>query len=100
MFPFQFLNEIAADTTATAGFHDMMSAMSGMSPDEIKEAIELLNKNTSSISETFNTIEASSSNINSAIVEILNGCEVTTLNIEEQSIRMVLSMLRSRTVLR
>ena len=39
MFPFQFLNEVAADTTATAGFHDMMSAMSGMSPDEIKEAI-------------------------------------------------------------
>ena len=39
MFPFQFLNEIAADTTATANFHDMMSAVSGMSPDEIKEAI-------------------------------------------------------------
>ena len=39
MFPFQFLNEVAADTTATANFHDMMSAVSGMSPDEIKEAI-------------------------------------------------------------
>ena len=39
MFPFQFLNEVAADTTVTANFHDMMSAFSGMSPDEIKEAI-------------------------------------------------------------
>ena len=39
MFPFQFLNEVAADTTATANFHDMMSAFSGMSPDEIKETI-------------------------------------------------------------
>ena len=42
MFPFQFLNEIAADTTAVAGFHDMMSTISGMSPDEIKEAITTL----------------------------------------------------------
>ena len=39
MFPFQFLNEVVADTTATANFHDMMSAFSGMSPDEIKETI-------------------------------------------------------------
>lgn len=52
---------------------------------EIRSAIELLNKNTSSISNTFNTIESSSSNISSAILEILNGCEVTTSNIEEQS---------------
>lgn len=42
MFPFQFLNEIAADTTATVGFHEMMSTVSGMSPDEIKEAITTL----------------------------------------------------------
>lgn len=53
--------------------------------NEIRSAIELLNKNTSSISNTFNTIELSSSNINSAILEILNGCEVTTSNIEEQN---------------
>lgn len=42
MYPFQFLSEIAADTTAVAGFHDMMSTISGMSPDEIKEAITTL----------------------------------------------------------
>lgn len=53
--------------------------------NEIRDAIELLNKNTSSISDTFNTIESSSSNISSAILEILNGCEVTTSNIEEQT---------------
>ena len=39
MFPFQFLNEIAAaDTLATANV-DFMSVISGMSPDEIKQAI-------------------------------------------------------------
>ncbi len=39
MFPFQFLNEIvAADTLATAG-SDFMSTISGMSPDEIKQAV-------------------------------------------------------------
>lgn len=53
--------------------------------NEIRDAIELLNKNTTSISGTFNTIESSSSNISSAILEILNGCEVTTSNIEEQN---------------
>ncbi|WP_066892772.1 methyl-accepting chemotaxis protein [Clostridium nigeriense] len=52
---------------------------------EIRTAIDLLNKNTSSISDTFNTIETSSGNISSAILEILNGCEVTTSNIEEQN---------------
>lgn len=52
---------------------------------EIRSAIELLNKNTSSISETFNTIESSSTDISSAILEILNGCESTTSNIEEQN---------------
>ena len=39
MFPFQFLNEIAAaDTLATAS-SDFMSTISGMSPDEIKQAV-------------------------------------------------------------
>ncbi|GAA0826050.1 methyl-accepting chemotaxis protein [Clostridium tertium] len=52
---------------------------------EIRSAIELLNKNTSSISETFNTIESSSTDISGAILEILNGCESTTSNIEEQN---------------
>lgn len=52
---------------------------------EIRSAIESLNKNTSSISGTFNTIESSSTDISSAILEILNGCESTTSNIEEQN---------------
>ena len=39
MFPFQFLNTVAADTTAVVGFHEMMSTLSGMSPDEIRQAI-------------------------------------------------------------
>lgn len=42
MFPFQFLNEVAADTVATAGFSEMMSTISGMSPDEIKQALTAL----------------------------------------------------------
>ncbi|GAA0085153.1 methyl-accepting chemotaxis protein [Clostridium sp. MB05] len=52
---------------------------------EIRGAIELLDKNTVSISGTFNTIEESSSDISRAILEILNGCESTTSNIEEQN---------------
>lgn len=39
MFPFQFLNEVVADTVATAGATDFMSTLSGMSPDEIKQAV-------------------------------------------------------------
>ena len=39
MFPFQFLNEVAADTVATAGFSDIMATVSGMSPEEIKQAV-------------------------------------------------------------
>ena len=40
MFPFQFLNELAvADTVSTANFHDSLSALSGMSPDEIRQTI-------------------------------------------------------------
>ncbi len=39
MFPFQFLNEVVADTVATAGTSDFMSTLSGMSPDEIKQAV-------------------------------------------------------------
>ena len=40
MFPFQFLNEVAvADTVATAGFSDALSTISGMSPDEIRQAL-------------------------------------------------------------
>lgn len=52
---------------------------------EIRSAIELLNKNTASIYNTFSTIESSSSDISSSILEILNGCESTTSNIEEQN---------------
>lgn len=52
---------------------------------EIRSVIESLNKNTASISDTFNTIESSSTDISSAILEILNGCESTTSNIEEQN---------------
>lgn len=52
---------------------------------EIRSAIELLNKNTALIYNTFGTIETSSSDISSAILEILNGCESTTSNIEEQN---------------
>ena len=44
MLPFQFLNEVAADTTATAGFHDMMSAMSGMSRIIITTSTRLMTK--------------------------------------------------------
>lgn len=51
----------------------------------IKEAIELLNKNTQSISGFFATIESSSSNIQSAIGEILNGCENSTASIDDQN---------------
>ena len=40
MFPFQFLNELAvADTVSSANFHDSLSALSGMSPDEIRQTI-------------------------------------------------------------
>ena len=39
MLPLQFLNAIAADTTNVVGFHEMMSAVSGMSPDEIRQTI-------------------------------------------------------------
>ena len=40
MFPFQFLNELAvADTVSAANFHDSLSALSGMSPDEIRQTI-------------------------------------------------------------
>ena len=39
MFPFQFLNEVVADTVATAGATDFMSTLSGMRPDEIKQAV-------------------------------------------------------------
>ncbi len=39
MFPFQFLNEVVADTVATAGATDFMSTLSGMSPNEIKQAV-------------------------------------------------------------
>ena len=39
MLPFQFLNTVAADTTNVVGFHEMMSTLSGMSPDEIRQTI-------------------------------------------------------------
>lgn len=39
MFPLQFLDAIAADTTNVVGFHEMMSTLSGMSPDEIRQTI-------------------------------------------------------------
>ena len=40
MVPFQFLNELAvADTVSSANFHDSLSALSGMSPDEIRQTI-------------------------------------------------------------
>ena len=40
MFPFQFLTEIAAtDTVTAAGFSEVISTVSGMSPDEIRQAI-------------------------------------------------------------
>ena len=40
MLSFLFLNEVAAaDTTATAGFSEMMSTISGMSAEEIKQAV-------------------------------------------------------------
>ena len=41
MFNFQFLNQIlaAADTTATATVTETLSSVSGMSPDEIKQAV-------------------------------------------------------------
>lgn len=39
MLPLQFLNAIAADTTKVVGFHEVMSAVSGMSPDEIRQTI-------------------------------------------------------------
>lgn len=43
MFTFQFLNAVATDTLATApGISEMMSTVSGMSPDEIKAAITSL----------------------------------------------------------
>lgn len=40
MFLFQFLNEVAAtDSVATAGASDMLSSISGMSADEIKQVV-------------------------------------------------------------
>lgn len=40
MFLFQFLNEVAAtDSVATAGATDMLSSISGMSADEIKQVV-------------------------------------------------------------
>lgn len=39
MFLFQFLNEVVADSVATAGASDFMSTLSGMSPEEIKQAV-------------------------------------------------------------
>ena len=51
----------------------------------VKDAIELLNKNTQSISGFFTTIESSSSDIQSAIGEILNGCENSTESIDKQN---------------
>ncbi|AYE35510.1 methyl-accepting chemotaxis protein [Clostridium septicum] len=51
----------------------------------VKDAIELLNKNTQSISCFFTTIESSSSDIQSAIGEILNGCENSTKSIDKQN---------------
>ncbi|GAB6170451.1 methyl-accepting chemotaxis protein [Clostridium carnis] len=52
---------------------------------EIRNAVELLNKNTKSISQTFETIENSSKGINNAVKEIEHGCENTTSSIEEQN---------------
>lgn len=42
MFTFQFLNAVATDTLATPSISEMMSTVSGMSPDEIKAAITSL----------------------------------------------------------
>lgn len=43
MFLFQFLNEVAAtDSVATAGASDMLSSISGMSADEIKQFVTTL----------------------------------------------------------
>jgi small conductance mechanosensitive channel len=43
MFPFQFLNEVAAvDSVATVSLSEMFTTVSGMSPEEIKQAVTAL----------------------------------------------------------
>ena len=42
MFPFQLLNEMVADSVATVGLSEMFATVSGMSPEEIKQAITAL----------------------------------------------------------
>jgi small conductance mechanosensitive channel len=39
MFPFQFLNEVVADSTATKGLADALNSVTGMSAEEIKQAV-------------------------------------------------------------
>ena len=53
---------------------------------DIENATELLSKNTETIKNIFKTIEKSSGVIHIAIDQILNGCEDTTLSIEDQTI--------------
>ncbi|WP_061995687.1 methyl-accepting chemotaxis protein [Clostridium sp. ATCC 25772] len=54
--------------------------------EQMKKATELLNTNSNSIENTFNIIEKSSDTIQVAIEEILNGCEVTAVSIEDQNV--------------
>lgn len=39
MFPFQFLNEVVADSAATKGLADALNSVTGMSAEEIKQAV-------------------------------------------------------------
>lgn len=39
MFPFQFLNEVVADSAATKGLVDALNSVTGMSAEEIKQAV-------------------------------------------------------------
>ena len=39
MFPFQFLNEVVADSAATKGLADALNSVTGMSSEEIKQAV-------------------------------------------------------------
>lgn len=53
---------------------------------ELKEAIGLLNRNTTQLNKSIDTIEKSSETIFASVEEITSGCSNTSENIEEQTI--------------